>query len=144
MGLDAKAVKRWRDRYSARHEELRHTEAETPWKIRSAVKKSLSDKQRPGSPPTFAGEQVAAILALACEDPAKLELPFSHWTPGLLQIEAIKLGIADSISVRQIGRFLKRKGLAAAQEPPLAKPGHNRQGAIPKERVTDMRDLSLR
>ena len=108
-GLDAKAVKRWRDRFGARHEELRHTEAETPGKIRSLIENILSDKQRPGGPPTFQDGQAAAILALACEDPAQHGLPFSHWTPGLLQIEVIKPGIAESISVRQIGRFLKKK-----------------------------------
>jgi putative transposase len=114
MGLDAKAVKLWRDRYGARHEELKHTEAETPGKIRSLIENILSDKQRPGCPSTFQDSQVAAILALACEDPSKRGLPFSHWTPGLLQREVIKLGIVASISVRQIGRFLKRKRLTTA------------------------------
>jgi len=109
MGLDAKAVKRWRDRYGVRHEELRHAEAETPRKTRSLIENILSDKQRPGGPSTFQDRQVAAILALACEDPAQHGLPCSHWTPGLLQIEVIKLGIVESISVRQIGRFLKKK-----------------------------------
>jgi putative transposase len=114
MGLDAKTVKLWRDRYGARYEELKHTEAETPRKIRSLIQDILSDKQRPGCPSTFQDSQAAAILALACEDPAKYGLPFSHWTPGLLQREAIKLGIVASISVRQIGRFLKREGLTTA------------------------------
>jgi putative transposase len=114
MGLEATVVKRWRDRYSARYEELQRAEAETPRKLRSVIEKTLSDEQRPGGPPKFTDAQVAAIRAPACEDPANRGLPFSHWTPGLLQIEAIKLGITDSISVRQIGRFLKRKGLTAA------------------------------
>jgi putative transposase len=113
MGLDAKAVKQWRDRYGGRHEELQRAEAETPRKMRSLIEDILSDKQRPGCPSTFGDSQVAAILALACEDPAKQGLPFSHWTPGLLQREAIKLGIVQSISVRQIGRFLKRERLTA-------------------------------
>ena len=113
MGVDAKGVKRWRDRYGAKHEELRRAEAETPHKIRSLIKKILSDEQRPGRPSTFQDSQVAAILALACEDPEKRGLPFSHWTPGLLQIEVIKLGIVESISVRQVGRFLKRKRFTA-------------------------------
>jgi putative transposase len=114
MGLEAKVVKRWRDRFSARFEELKHVEAEAPRKIRSTIKKILSDKQRPGSPSQFTDEQAAAIIALACEDPVKHELPFSHWTPGLLQREVIKLGIVNSISGRQIGRFLKRKGFTTA------------------------------
>ena len=105
MGLEPSTVKRWRDRYGRQHEELRNAEMETPRKMRNIIEKILSDEQRPGGPPTFTDEQVAAIIALACEDPAKLDLPFSHWTPGLLQIEVLKRGIAESISVRQIGRF---------------------------------------
>jgi len=111
MRLDATTVRRWRDRYGLSHEELKRVETETPGKMRSVIKKVLSDEQRPGGPPTFTDEQVAAIIALACCDIAKLGLPFSHWTPGLLQIEVIKLGIVKSISVRQIGRFLKRARL---------------------------------
>jgi putative transposase len=114
MGLDAKVVKQWRDRYGAQYEELKHAEAETPRKIRSLLESILSDKQRPGCPSTLQDSQVAAIPALACEDPAKHWLPFSHWTPGLLQIEVIKVGIVASISVRQIGRFLKRERLTTA------------------------------
>ena len=120
MGIDGKTVKLWRDRYSRHYEEMRRTEAETPLKIRSAVNKILSDEQRPGSPPTFTDVQVAAIIAMACEDPSKFDVPCSHWTPGLLQIEVVKHGIVDNISVRQIGRFLKRKKFAAAPQPVLA------------------------
>jgi len=108
MGISSKTVNRWRDRYSAMNEEIRRAEAETPHKMRGAIEKILSDEQRPGGPPTFTDEQVAAIIALSCEDPSKFDLPFSHWTPQLLQIEAIKLGIVGGISVRQIERFLKR------------------------------------
>jgi len=101
-------VKRWRDRYIKMSNELKRIEAETPHKMRSTIEMILSDEQRPGGKPKFSDEQVAAIIALACEDPTKLGLPFSHWTPKLLRIEAIKLGIVEDISVRQIGRFLKR------------------------------------
>jgi putative transposase len=61
----------------------------------------------------FRDEQIAAIIALSCEDPEVLGLPFSHWTPELLQIEAIKGGIIESISVRHVGRILKRKRFTA-------------------------------
>ena len=111
MGLDPKTVKCWRDRCSASHEELKRIEAETPHKVRGAIIKILSDEQRPGGPSKFTDKQVAAITAVACEDPAKFELPFSHWTPALLRIEVMKLGIVDNISVRQIERFLKEKDL---------------------------------
>ena len=48
---------------------------------------------------------------MACEDPSKYELPFSHWTPQILQIEVIKANIVDNISIRQIARFLKERDL---------------------------------
>ena len=110
MGIERKTVRRWRDRYSSSYEELNRIETETPHKTRSAIKEILSDAPRPGGPSKFKDEQVAAIIAMACEDPSKFDLPFSHWTPQLLQIEIIKLGIVESISVRQVGRFLKRTG----------------------------------
>ena len=108
-GLERKTIRRWRDRYLNSFEELRRTEDETPHKLRSVMQNILSDEQRAGGPSKFTDAQVATIIALACEDPSKLELPFSHWTPELLQIEVVKRGIVDSISVRQIGRFLKRE-----------------------------------
>ena len=111
MDLSPQTVKRWRDRYNSQFEELKKIEAEAPHKLRSTIEKILSDEQRTGGPSKFKDEQVAAIIALACEDPMQLELPFSHWTPQLLQIEVTKLGIVDSISVRQIGRFLKERDL---------------------------------
>ena len=122
MELNGETVKIWRDRYGEQKEELRRTETESPHKMRRLIEKILSDAQRPGAPSTFTDEQVAAIIALACEDPAKMGLPFSHWSPKLLRIEAIKLGIVESISVRQIGRFLKGEGITAAQKPKLAEP----------------------
>ena len=109
MNLSARRVKTWRDRYSDSREKIRAIEEEAPNKLRSAIKEALSDEQRPGAPATFRDEQVAAIVALACEDPATLELPFSHWSAESLREEAIKLGIVENISARQVSRFLKRK-----------------------------------
>jgi transposase len=108
MGIDGKTVQLWRDRYSRQDKELSQIEAEAPHKIRSTIKHILSDEQRPGRVPKFNDEQVAAIIAMACESPQKFGVPCSHWTPGLLQVEVIKHGIVNCISVRQIGRFLKR------------------------------------
>jgi len=120
MDLNSETVKIWRDRYGGQREELKRTEIESPQKMRSIIEKTLSDAQRPGTPPKFLDEQVAAIIALSLEDPARLGLPFSNWTPELLQVEAIKRGIVESISVRQVGRFLKRARLTAKQVSKLA------------------------
>jgi putative transposase len=111
LQLGTKTAKRWRDRYSSQSEVLKRTETEAPHKMRSLIENILSDEQRAGGPSTFTDEQVAAIIAMACEDPSKFDLPFSHWTPQLLQIEVEKLGIVDSISVRQVGRFFKELDL---------------------------------
>lgn len=109
LGISGETVTKWRNRYAESHEEITKTETETPKKMRTAIEAVLSDASRPGTPATFTDEQVACILALACEEPKNSELPFSHRTPGLLQKEVIKRGIADSISAVHIGRFLKRK-----------------------------------
>jgi len=120
MKKDAKTVRKWRDRYSKSKEELQKTEEERAHKMRSVMERILSDEQRPGGPVTFKPEEVAAIMALACEAPESRELPFSHWTPRLLRIEAIKLGIVEDISERQVGRFLKSARIKAAPEQILA------------------------
>jgi len=122
MNLRHGTVQKWRDRYLGMSTEIKRIEAETPHKMRASIELVLSDSPRPGSPPTFSDEQVAAIIAMSCEDPGKFDLPFSHWTPELLQIEAIKLGVVGSISVRQIERFLKRERFKTSPKPMLAQP----------------------
>jgi hypothetical protein len=88
--------------------ELNKIEKETPNKLRSAIIESLSDERRSGAPPKFTDSQAAALIALSCEDPEKLKLPFSRWTPEVLRVEAVKRNIVEDISIRQIQRFLKR------------------------------------
>jgi transposase len=120
MKKDAKTVRMWRDRYNKSKEELSKIETEKPHKMRASIKTVLSDEERSGGPPKFREEQVAAIMALACENPTSRDLPFSHWTPGLLRLEVIKLGIVSDISERQVGRFLKSVRFKASSEPVLA------------------------
>jgi len=108
-------VAKWRNRYAVSNEELRKTEEETPKKLRGMIEKILSDAPRSGAPSSFTDEQKASIIALACELPENIGLPFSHWSPSLLQKEVINRGIVESISAVHIGRFLKGAGLKAAQ-----------------------------
>ncbi len=68
----------------------------------------LSDAPRCGGPARITPEQVCSIIALACEPPASLGLPLSHWSPSDLAREAVNRGLIDRISPRQVGRFLKR------------------------------------
>jgi hypothetical protein len=60
---------------------------------------------RCGAPPKFTPEQIAGIIALACERPSQSGAPVSHWTPPELAREAIKRGIVESISPRQVDLF---------------------------------------
>jgi len=75
------------------------------------IEQVLADEPRPGTPGTFEAEQIAQIIAVACEDPQKSGRPVTHWTPRELADEVIKRGIVDSISPRSVGRFLKGSGL---------------------------------
>jgi transposase len=126
MSIDAKQVRRWRDRYFKNQEQLSIVEREVPHKLRSAIIETLSDEPRTGAPARIQDEQVAAIIAMACEEPEKFDLPVSHWTPSLLRQKAVEIGIVDEISVRQVGRFLKGERLAAASKPMLVKPKHRK------------------
>jgi len=108
MKIDKNQVKRWRDRYGKKQEQISLTEKETPQKLRGTISEVLSDSPRNGGPSKFRDEQVAAIIAMACESPKKFDLPVSHWTPKLLQQKVIELGIVESISVRHVGRLLKK------------------------------------
>jgi putative transposase len=75
--------------------------------LEALVVEVLSDRPRPGGPTTFTPQEVTDIIALACEKPSDSGLPVSHWTPTEVAREAIKRGIVESISARQVDRFLK-------------------------------------
>jgi hypothetical protein len=122
LGVDEQRPGRWRRRWAAAQKQLAAAEDKgvTDKDLEQLVRGALSDKHRPGSPPRFGPEQVTDIIALACEAPSDSGLPISHWTPSDLAREAIKRGIVDSISPRQVDRFLKRSRPQAAQDPLLA------------------------
>lgn len=120
LQLSYDCVSKWRSRYAAAFALLEKTEKESPLQLRKEITAALSDQLRSGAPPTFTQEQVAAIIALSCEDPSQLGLPFSHWTPSLLKEAAISRGIVTSISERQIQRFFKRSSSSTEPMPLLA------------------------
>jgi transposase len=90
-------VQRWRRRWRGR--------AGQP------VATRLRDEPRPGTPPTFTPEQICAIIALACEPPARDAMELTHWTYGDLAEEAIARGLVESISPHSVGRFLREVDL---------------------------------
>lgn len=110
LGVDRQLVRRWRGRWADGCERLVRAEEEganSP-DLRAIIVDLLSDDERCGGPTTFTPEQVASLIALACESPGDSGLPVSHWTPPELAREAVRRGIVKSISPRQVDRFLAR------------------------------------
>ena len=68
----------------------------------------LTDAPRPGKPVRITDEQVAKIVALACEPPADSQRPISQWTSREIADEIKHRGIVDQISGRHAARLLKR------------------------------------
>lgn len=121
----------WRRRRQQAFEQLVVIEClEKPSALRQAIGEVLGDLPRAGCGGTFTAEQITRILAVACEEPEKSGRPVSHWTPRELTDEVIKRGIVPSISVRQVGRFLKGGGASAAPESLLAQLEARRPGRV--------------
>ena len=111
LGVDRQRVRRWRHRWAGASAALVAAENEgaTDQDLEQLILRVLGDDDRSGAPPKFTPEQLAAIIALACEPPAESGLPVSHWTPSELAREAIKRRIVESISPRHVDRFLARR-----------------------------------
>lgn len=92
-------VRRWRERWlvcqAASLEDL-------------PVADRLRDAPRPGTPVRITAEQVANIVALACDPPGASQRPISQWTGREIADEITKRGIVDQISPRHAARLLKR------------------------------------
>ena len=92
-------VRRWRERWlacqAASLEDL-------------PVADRLTDAPRPGTPVRITHEQVAKIVALACEPPADSQRPISQWTGREIADEIKQRGIVAQISPRHAARLLKR------------------------------------
>ena len=107
VGLDRMAVGLWRRRWRAAWDELTLWECTEPRRLREAIRETLRDAPRSGCPGRVTAEQVAQILAVACEPPVNSGRPITHWTHGELRDEVIKRGIISIISESQVGRYLK-------------------------------------
>ena len=117
VGLNRQQVGTWRQRWRDAWDSLCLWECSEPLRLREAILEVLADAPRPGSPGKFTAEQVAQIVALACELPALSGRPINRWTHRELRDEVIKRGIVAEISVAQVGRYL----LEAAMQPHRSK-----------------------
>lgn len=121
LGVDEQRVRRWRRRWAEGADKVFAAEATDGNDLAEVIADTLDDLYRSGAPCRFTAEQVAQIIALACEKPEDSGRPVSHWTPRELADEAIKREIVDSISPRHVDRFLKGGCDTAAQVAVLAK-----------------------
>jgi len=111
VGLNRQQVGVWRKRWRDAWESLCVWECTEPHRLREAILEVLSDAPRPGCPGKITAEQVAQILAVACESPKLSGRPITRWTHRELRDEVVKRGIVESISVAQVGRYLKESAL---------------------------------
>ncbi len=124
LGLHPQTVAKWHRRWVASRAHLQsveETDGVASEDLATAIQQVLSDDTRSGAPPKFSAEQVARIIAVACEEPhGPSERPVTEWTPRELRDEVIKREIVVDISRRQVGRFLKSVRVAAPPQPLLA------------------------
>lgn len=112
VGLSRRQVSLWRRRWADAWDRLIRIECtETKAALRRAIEQVLRDEPRPGPPGKFTPEQIVQILAVACEPPEKSGRPVTHWTIHELADEVVNRGIVSSISVSQVGRYLREAAL---------------------------------
>lgn len=111
--LTRKVVYLWYDRWLAAQDKLSGAREASDNAFRQLIEEILADQPRPGAPLTFTAEQVCQIMALSCQKPEDLGLPFTTWTPSELARAAVQQGIVSSISPASVGRFLKSGRFAA-------------------------------
>ena len=130
FGVSDPTIRLWRTRWVHAIPQLAAAEVEADEEtLDDLLQQALHDAPRCGRPAMFTPEQLCQIVAVACEAPADSGRPVTHWTPRELAEEVITRGIVPSISLRSVGRFLKRSGLETAsvallaQSPPGRGPG---------------------
>jgi transposase len=112
VGLSRRQVSLWRRRWADAWDRLIRIEClESHAALRRAIEPVLRDEPRPGPPGKFTPEQIVQILAVACEPPEKSGRPITHWTVPELVAEVIQRGIVPSISVAQVGRYLREAAM---------------------------------
>jgi transposase len=71
----------------------------------------LEDRQRSGRPRAFAATVVAEVKAMACESPARREVPLSRWSSAELAAQAVAEGLAVSVSASTVRRWLSEDAI---------------------------------
>jgi putative transposase len=104
LRISIKKARSWRRRWK-----------ETEGQKFPSLQDRLCDLPRPGKPMKFSLEQQLDILAMACRNPLDYGLPDSNWTVRSLRDKAVEEGVVESISIRQVGRWLSEADLKPHQ-----------------------------
>lgn len=108
LNLHRQTISHWRNKWLSNAEKLAVLEeAPNNKEYDEGLMSILTDDPRPGAPQGFTPEQICQIVSTSCEPPDQAGYPVSHWSLPLLKQEVLKRGIVDTISVTQVGRFLK-------------------------------------
>ncbi len=109
VGLESKAVSRWRRRWEINSDNINEAESNCRKEVDLLrfIEGVLCDAPRPGAPPKFTEEQLCQILLVASEKPTDSDIPLSHWSLSSLANELKNRGIVESISTSQLNIFLK-------------------------------------
>jgi putative transposase len=99
VGVDVDTARKWRRRW----QRVRDVPLAA-----LGVADRLADAPRTGTPARITPEQVARIVALACEAPGESGRPISQWSTTELAGEIKRRGIVERISPRHAARLLKR------------------------------------
>ena len=75
------------------------------------VVERLRDRPRSGRPAQFTPAQVAQIKAVACEQPAQLELPLSRFSLGEIALWIKQADIVAAISASTVWRLLHQNAI---------------------------------
>jgi len=111
LGISDATARQWRKRW---------TDVQDIAFSEMSVQERLADAPRPGAPAKISAEAYCQIMALACQPPENFGRPITHWTERELADEASQQQIVETISPRQVGRFLKRSHAQAPLVPLLA------------------------
>ena len=132
LKITRNTVREWRKRWQMGKEkrEVVAAQSASDKDLEVIIEEQLRDGYRSGAPGKFSAEQIAGIIAIACEDPSANGYPISHWSPKEVTAEAIKRQIVDTISERQVGRFLKRGSVETTSESLLAQHHRNRPSHV--------------
>jgi transposase len=97
----------------------------------------LRDRPRTGRPRRFSATVVAEVKALACELPAKSDVPLAKWSCPDLATEAIQRGVVESVSASTVRRWLSADALKPWQHRSWISP-RDPHFAIKAARVLDL------